>query len=257
MNSVNSVVTKSVFGRTNIIVLSSVVLCAAVLLSSAWSAMPPLSNDEWQHVRLPRDMTQLQSLYGVLSTYSTTHFARVYWAYIALYVCLQTFSIPGSIFLSFLGGALFGVPLGVLTVCFASATGASGAYLISKYALKALIERNLRERVRQFSEQVERRRSQLFFYIFALRVTPLLPNWFINLCSPIVDVPLSTFWLGSFAGVAAPTFFFVRAGLLMESIKQPSDVMTWSVFFTLIGLGLVSIVPTLPRFQRWLIGGGG
>lgn len=30
---------------------------------------------------------------------------------------LQTFSIPGSIFLSFLAGALFGVPVGVLFVC--------------------------------------------------------------------------------------------------------------------------------------------
>jgi uncharacterized membrane protein YdjX (TVP38/TMEM64 family) len=52
---------------------------------------------------------------------------------ISIFSCVsQTFSIPGSIFLSFLGGALFGVPLGVTTVAFVAATGASGAYLISK-----------------------------------------------------------------------------------------------------------------------------
>lgn len=33
-----------------------------------------------------------------------------------------------------------------------------------------------------------------------LRVTPILPNWFINIVAPVIDVPLATFWLGTFIG---------------------------------------------------------
>lgn len=40
--------------------------------------------------------------------------------------------------------------------------------------------------------------------------------------------------------------------MLLETLQQPSDVMTWSVFGTLLGLGLVSIVPTLSAVQRKL-----
>ncbi len=44
--------------------------------------------------------------------------------------------------------------------------------------------------------QVDRRRGDLFNYIIFLRVTPILPNIFINIASPVVDVPLQPFALG-------------------------------------------------------------
>jgi uncharacterized membrane protein YdjX (TVP38/TMEM64 family) len=98
---------------------------------------------------------------------------------------------------------LFGVPLGVLVVSFVAATGATGAYLISKHALGGIVESRLATRMQDFRAQVSARRvrGDLFFYVFALRVTPLLPNWFINLASPHVGVPLTTFWLGTLCGV--------------------------------------------------------
>ena len=45
--------------------------------------------------------------------------------------------------------------------------------------------------------QVDRRRGDLFNYLIFLRVTPILPNIFINIASPVVDVPLRPFALGA------------------------------------------------------------
>lgn len=45
--------------------------------------------------------------------------------------------------------------------------------------------------------QVDRRRGDLFNYLVFLRVTPILPNIFINIASPVVDVPLRHFALGA------------------------------------------------------------
>ena len=44
------------------------------------------------------------------------------------------------------------------------------------------------------------RRRELLNYIIFLRVTPILPNTFINVASPIVGVPLAPFALGKRAG---------------------------------------------------------
>lgn len=44
--------------------------------------------------------------------------------------------------------------------------------------------------------QVVKRQGDLLNYIIFLRVTPLLPNTFINVTSPIVGVPLAPFMLG-------------------------------------------------------------
>ncbi len=44
--------------------------------------------------------------------------------------------------------------------------------------------------------QVEKRNGDLLNYIIFLRVTPLLPNIFINIASPVVNVPIFPFALG-------------------------------------------------------------
>lgn len=43
------------------------------------------------------------------------------------------------------------------------------------------------------------RRGDMFNYIVFLRVTPILPNIFINVAAPVVGVPLGPFALGAAA----------------------------------------------------------
>ena len=58
--------------------------------------------------------------------------------------------------------------------------------------------------------KVEAQRGNLLSYIIFLRITPFLPNWFINIVSPVIGVPLPPFWFGSFIGVAPPSFLFIQ-----------------------------------------------
>lgn len=48
--------------------------------------------------------------------------------------------------------------------------------------------------------QIQKHRQNLFNYFLFLRISPLLPNWFVNLASPICSVPFKTFWIGTFFG---------------------------------------------------------
>lgn len=52
------------------------------------------------------------------------------------------------------------------------------------------------ERLVEYGREVQRRRAELLNYIVFLRVTPILPNVFINVASPIVEVPVLQFCLG-------------------------------------------------------------
>ena len=62
--------------------------------------------------------------------------------------------------------------------------------------------------------KVEAQRGNLLSYIIFLRITPFLPNWFINTVSPVIGVPLLPFWVGSFIGVAPPSFVFIQVSLV-------------------------------------------
>ena len=49
--------------------------------------------------------------------------------------------------------------------------------------------------------QVNKHRDSLLNYIIFLRITPFLPNWFINMTSPVIGVPVFPFVFGTFLGL--------------------------------------------------------
>lgn len=113
---------------------------------------------------------------------------------------LQAFAIPGSLFLSILSGFLFKFHIALALVCMCSAIGASLCYLLSQLVGRRLVKHYFPDRARQWSEQVDKHRNELLSYILFLRMTPFLPNWFINLVAPVIGVPLYPFALGTFLG---------------------------------------------------------
>lgn len=113
-----------------------------------------------------------------------------------LYVIMQTFAIPGTVSLSLLSGALYGSTRGFILIAVVSTLGSTSCYCMSKLFGRPVARAIWRERLDHFSSEVSRQNHDLLSYIIFLRVTPVLPNVFINVASPIVGVPLWEFVLG-------------------------------------------------------------
>lgn len=82
--------------------------------------------------------------------------------------------------------------------------GVSTLGSVSCYCLSWLLGRQLAHalwpgRLERFGAEVAARRGDMFNYIVFLRVTPILPNIFINVAAPVVGVPLGPFALGAAA----------------------------------------------------------
>eukprot|EP01127_Copromyxa_protea_P021551 TRINITY_DN7447_c0_g1_i2.p1 TRINITY_DN7447_c0_g1~~TRINITY_DN7447_c0_g1_i2.p1 ORF type:complete len:209 (+),score=45.01 TRINITY_DN7447_c0_g1_i2:218-844(+) len=184
--------------------------------------------------------------------YSDQYYTTVLLGYSMTYIFLQAFSVPGSIFLSFLAGSLYGLSFGVPLVCFLSACGASGSYWISYFFGRRLLETYCPDKLKLFGEQIEKHRGNLWNYFLFLRFSPFLPNWFVNLASPVFNIPFHIFWVGTFIGVSAQTFIAVKAGLTLQDIKEASDILDLKAFATLFGLAFLSILPTFKPVQNFL-----
>lgn len=113
-----------------------------------------------------------------------------------LYVIMQTFAIPGTVSLSLLSGALYGSTRGFALIAVVSTLGSCSCYCMSKLFGRPVARAIWKEKLDHFSTEVSRQNHDLLSYIIFLRVTPLLPNVFINVASPIVGVPLWDFFLG-------------------------------------------------------------
>lgn len=68
---------------------------------------------------------------------------------------MQAFAVPGSVMLSVLGGALFGLWVGIVVVLLAASIGSTFCYLISYYLGHPIVEKYLTERIAKLKKKVE------------------------------------------------------------------------------------------------------
>ncbi|KAG8001565.1 Transmembrane protein 41B [Nibea albiflora] len=245
--------------RMSLLILVSIFTCSASVMYLVYRNFPELQDDEMEKIKIPKDMDDAKALGTVLSKYKDTYYTQVLVAYFATYVLvvylntfasLQTFAIPGSIFLSILSGYLYPFPLALFLVCLCSGLGASFCYMLSYLVGRPMVYKYLSERAQKWSQQVDKHRDHLINYIIFLRITPFLPNWFINITSPVINVPLGVFFIGTFLGVAPPSFVAINAGTTLYKLTTAGEAVSWNSLAVLGVLAVLSILPVC--FQKKL-----
>lgn len=196
-------------------------------------------------MKLPFDIEDAKNLGRLLDRYKDLYYFQVLAGLFITYIFLQTFAIPGSIFLSILSGFLFPFTTALLLVCTCSAVGATLCYLLSSLLGRRLLYKYFPEKAKEWTLTVTKHRDNFFNYMLFLRMTPLLPNWFINLASPVIGVPMMPFTVGTFFGVAPPSFMAIQAGQTLHKLTSSRDAWSWNSMIILFVFALLSLVPVL------------
>lgn len=93
--------------------------------------------------------------------------------------------------------------------------------------------------------QVDGHRGDLFNYLLFLRITPFLPNWFINIVSPIINIPVYTFFIATFIGVAPLSFIAIQAGTTLYQLTTAGDAFSGKGIAAMAVLAVLSLVPVM------------
>ncbi|XP_063987082.1 transmembrane protein 41 homolog isoform X2 [Diachasmimorpha longicaudata] len=229
--------------RNAILTVGLIFLASLTVLLYIYTNFPELEENEKKHMKVPLHIDDAKNLGKLLERYKDLYYVEVIAGVFITFIFLQTFAIPGSIFLSILSGFLFPFYLALVLVCTCSAIGASLCYLLSSLLGRKLLFKYFPDRANQWAQTVKEHKDNLFNYILFLRMTPLLPNWFINLASPVIGVPIAPFTLGTFFGVAPPSFLAIQAGQTLNKLTSSSDTWSWSSMIVLCIFALLSLVP--------------
>lgn len=207
-------------------VLTSSVLCL-IVISLGWKEQFSIK----EYLSIPTTVGDAKRIGTLILKYKDDNFYSVFGAYFATYILLQSLCIPGSIVLSILAGYLFPAPVALLIICVCSTVGASTAYVLSSLVFGRLSKSS--SMVKKFHDYVQNHKSNLLLSVFLLRATPVFPNWTINLCSPIVKIPLRPFVLGTFTGVAPLSAVHVWTGRILNDLNNDQSLVSWqSVLMT-------------------------
>ncbi len=174
----------------------------------------------------------------------------------ATYVVVTGLSLPGAAAMSVLYGWLFGFWKALVVVSFASTTGATIAFLLSRFLFGQAIQTRYGERVAAFNAAIEREGA---FYLFTLRLIPQVPFFVINVVMGLTKLRTSTFWWVSQLGMLPGTIVFVLAGASVKSLREIeqrglSSLLDWKLITALILLGVLPLA--IKRLLAWREGVG-
>jgi pyruvate/2-oxoglutarate dehydrogenase complex dihydrolipoamide dehydrogenase (E3) component/uncharacterized membrane protein YdjX (TVP38/TMEM64 family) len=202
-------------------------------------------------------LTTLKSRHAELASMASARPLLVGGAFFALYVAVTALSVPGAAtVLTLAAGALFGLGVGTLIVSCASSIGATLAFLASRYLLRDGVRAKFGARLAEVDRGVAKDGA---FYLFTLRLVPLVPFFVINLLMGLTAMRAWTFYWVSQLGMLAGTVVYVNAGTQLVRIDSLQGIVSPGLIgsFVLLGLfpliakKLVDAVAARKVYARW------
>lgn len=189
-------------------------------------------------------LDRLAAQQSKLEAYQQQNPILVYGIAFFVYVLVTAFSIPVATVLTLVFGWYFGLWRGLILVSFASTAGATLAFLFSRYLLRDSIQNQFGDRLEKFNTALEREGP---FYLFTLRLIPVVPFFVINLVMGLTPIRVTQFWWISQLGMLAGTFVYVNAGAAVPSLetlaeKGTSGILSIQLVIGFVLLGLFPIV---------------
>ncbi|HMN94684.1 MAG TPA: FAD-dependent oxidoreductase [Hydrogenophaga sp.] len=160
-------------------------------------------------------------------------------AYFAIYVAATALSVPGAAIITLAGGAIFGLLWGTVIVSFASTLGATLAFLVSRFILRSTVENRFGQRLAEINRGVEKDGA---FYLFTLRLIPVVPFFLINLLMGLTRMKAFTFYWVSQVGMLAGTLVYVNAGTQLARLDSLQGILSPALLGSFVLLGIFPLI---------------
>ena len=181
-----------------------------------------------------------------LLSFTETHSAVAAALFVLVYVAVTGLSLPGAVILTLAGGFLFGFVWGTLFVNLGATTGATLAFLASRYLLRDWVERKFGKWLGPVQQGFA---NNAFSYLMTLRLIPLFPFFVVNLVSGLTRMNVGTYVAATAIGIIPGSFVYAYAGQQLGTINSLKDIASPGVIGAFVLLGLLALVPSL--YKKW------
>jgi pyruvate/2-oxoglutarate dehydrogenase complex dihydrolipoamide dehydrogenase (E3) component/uncharacterized membrane protein YdjX (TVP38/TMEM64 family) len=156
-----------------------------------------------------------------------------------VYVLFTALALPAAGLLSLLGGALFGLWKGSAIVVVAATIGATLAFLGTRFLFRDFIKSKFGEKLKSVDAGVVKDGA---FYLFGLRLIPVMPFFLINTAMGLTSMKTLTFFWVSLVGMIPGTLAYVNAGQELGKITSLRGILSPGLLFSFVILGLLPLL---------------
>ena len=166
--------------------------------------------------------------------------------FFAIYLLSTAISQPSSAILSIASGIIFGRLIGLPLALLACSLGGTLAFLSSRYLLHDFIEKRFSKQYKKVNSGVQKDGA---FYVFSLRMVPVIPFWLLNLLMGLTKMKTSHFCFATLIGMVPITSILVHFGAELGTIESYS----LSEVFKPEMIAAMALVALLPFVTRRLL----
>ena len=213
------------------------------------------------HLSLSALIRQREMLAGFISD----NFALSILAFGALYAVAVALSFPAASLLTIASGFLFGWFFGGLTVVVAATVGATALFLAARTAFGQAIAEKAGPTLKKLLEGFKK---DGFNYLLFLRLTPIFPFTLVNIAPALANLPLRSYILATFFGIAPGTFAYAFVGSGLDSVIMAQEaahpgcaaagtcsidlasLVTTEIIIAFAALGAVALIPPIAKAWR-------
>ena len=191
-----------------------------------------------------------------LLRFRDSHYLLSVAGFMAVYILIVGFSLPGATIATLTGGFLFATFPGVLINVTAATIGASVIFLAARWGFGARLASRLGAAdgvVRRIKDGID---ANQWSMLFLLRLVPAIPFFMANLIPGLVGVPLSRFVISTFFGIIPGGLVLTSVGAGLGEVFARGEVPNLGlifepqIFLPLLGLCLLAALPILIKLIR-------
>lgn len=191
-----------------------------------------------------------------LLAYRDAHYLLAAIGFIAVYVLIVGFSLPGATIATLTGGFLFGVFPGVLFNVIAATIGATLIFLAARWGLGDRLAARMNTSdglIKRIKDGID---ANQWSMLFLIRLVPAVPFFVANLVPGLVGVPLVRFVISTFFGIIPGGLVFTSVGAGLGEVFARGDtpnlrlIFEPQIFLPLLGLCLLAALPIVIKVLR-------
>jgi len=198
----------------------------------------------------------LRDNHAALTGFRDAHYALTAAAFIAVYVAIVAFSLPGATVATLTGGFLFGVFPGALFNVVAATLGAMAIFLAVRWGLGERLAARIDAsdgRARRLKAALE---SNAFSALLTVRLIPAVPFFVANLLPALVGMRLAPFAAATFIGIIPGGVIYTWVGAGLGEVFARGETPDLGIIFEphilgpLLGLAALSALPFAVKLLR-------
>ncbi|AHM03993.1 putative membrane protein [Roseibacterium elongatum DSM 19469] len=184
------------------------------------------------------------------------NYAATALVFIAIYVAIVAFSLPGATIATLTGGFLFATFPGALFNVIAATLGATAIFLAARWGLGEKLAARMdasEGTVRRIKAGIDENQWSMLFLI---RLVPAVPFFVANIVPALVNVPLSRFAISTFLGIIPGAVVYTSVGAGLSEVFARGETPDLGIIFEpqillpLLGLAALALLPIILRVFR-------